>query len=310
MGMNAVKFNQVLRGVSTSRIVLKPWFMAVSVSSKKHLSYMRASLSSGLAHSNMYPIVLISGDPSSIPTWLLLLNRSCRALVIGHNLTFSTRIARSAPHVMNHPAYLRLDIPNVLMKINDSVCSHIDLNYNYGLYTDTDIIFTSRFNIESLPEPKVIMIGGETKKGKRNNSGILYINITAIRQHFPKLLTFADKYKWNFEALDQGLIMKYYKHVSQLLPDIYNWKPYWGINHQACIIHFHGAKPGDCAECLATNGERALNLDCSCFVYTNITSFVYNTYRVSFAEQSRSYAHYLSMFFRYQKRLHNYLSST
>ena len=27
------------------------------------------------------------------------------------------------------------------------------------------------------------------------------------------------------------------------LPLEYNWKPYWGINNEAKIIHFHGIKP-------------------------------------------------------------------
>lgn len=29
----------------------------------------------------------------------------------------------------------------------------------------------------------------------------------------------------------------------ELLPIEYNWKPYWGINDKAKLIHFHGMKP-------------------------------------------------------------------
>lgn len=29
----------------------------------------------------------------------------------------------------------------------------------------------------------------------------------------------------------------------EILPIEYNWKPYWGINGNAKLIHFHGMKP-------------------------------------------------------------------
>jgi hypothetical protein len=30
-----------------------------------------------------------------------------------------------------------------------------------------------------------------------------------------------------------------------MIPKIWNWRPYWGINPDVAILHFHGPKPLD-----------------------------------------------------------------
>ena len=43
---------------------------------------------------------------------------------------------------------------------------------------------------------------------------------------------------------DQGYLNQFCFHDMTPLPLEYNWKPYWGYNPDAKIIHFHGMKPG------------------------------------------------------------------
>lgn len=43
---------------------------------------------------------------------------------------------------------------------------------------------------------------------------------------------------------DQGYINEVCDNEFDFLPLEYNWKPYWGLNENAKIIHFHGIKPG------------------------------------------------------------------
>ena len=42
---------------------------------------------------------------------------------------------------------------------------------------------------------------------------------------------------------DQFTYKKYFASTKNYLDPIYNWKPYWGENSNAKIIHFHGPKP-------------------------------------------------------------------
>ena len=39
------------------------------------------------------------------------------------------------------------------------------------------------------------------------------------------------------------------------LPEIQNWKPYWGTNEDAEIIHFHGPKPPHAKALMDNNGD-------------------------------------------------------
>ena len=43
---------------------------------------------------------------------------------------------------------------------------------------------------------------------------------------------------------DQGYLNDVCWDDFEVLPLEYNWKPYWGTNDNAIIVHFHGLKPG------------------------------------------------------------------
>ena len=45
-----------------------------------------------------------------------------------------------------------------------------------------------------------------------------------------------------FPAYDQGAYNHFYRNKWDKLNPIYNWKPYWGIDPDAGILHFHGLK--------------------------------------------------------------------
>ena len=45
---------------------------------------------------------------------------------------------------------------------------------------------------------------------------------------------------------------RYFQRPSNLtmLPPRFNWKPYWGMDKDAVIVHFHGPKPERCLDCI------------------------------------------------------------
>ena len=127
-----------------------------------------------------------------------------------------------------------------------------EVDTEYVLYTDTDVLFFNDFTECSLPKPAILYMGPENIRKKINNSGVLYMNVSAMREHLPRMMALAAAHRWKFAANDQGLYLEYFRkqNYATLLPDKYNWKGYWGGADDVVIAHFHGPKPGSCLECL------------------------------------------------------------
>jgi hypothetical protein len=51
--------------------------------------------------------------------------------------------------------------------------------------------------------------------------------------------------EFKFVAFDQGALNEFYGPSREVLGREYNWKPHWGVDENAVIVHFHGPKPWD-----------------------------------------------------------------
>ena len=276
------------------------WFTAVSTDSSIHLPQLKSSIHSAIHIHSIFPVILVSGNFSLLPDWLQLLSKTSYVGVIHHELSFSKRIVSSFSSP--HPAYLRIDIPLVVKELR-KIPRYLSLGiqFDYALYTDTDVLFSQSFKLSVLPLPRVLANGAEIYKGVMSNSGVLYMNISAMQAHMSQLLDFADSKNWSFPAVDQGLILEHFVHklkVAELLPDSFNWKPYWGINPIASIVHFHGAKPGACAECFAIDSN--FGSGCGCPAYSSVSGLSSSLYNLPLHVQSSSYAHYLGLYYHHQ----------
>lgn len=131
-------------------------------------------------------------------------------------------------------AFLRLDIPSLLS--SDDIV----------LYTDVDVIFRSdpsayRFETALFAASSEFQIDDF----KKINTGSMVINLKTARLMFPKLI------EWTIENInavpdfDQGALQMFFAGRWDRLDPIMNWKPYWGRNDRAIIVHFHGPKPMD-----------------------------------------------------------------
>ena len=120
------------------------------------------------------------------------------------------------------------------------------------LYTDCDVIFLG----EIVPELeangcKYFAVAPES--GQQDyvnmNTGVMLMNTERLRQSLPKFRAYISQ---NLAALereswDEAAYRWFYRDNDgplwdRLRPEL-NWKPYWGENAQAKIIHFHGPKP-------------------------------------------------------------------
>lgn len=134
--------------------------------------------------------------------------------------------------------YLRADIP--LIEEKDE----------FVLYTDADVIFGNPNNSKlSISAPEYFAAAPEFDINDWSyfNAGSMLMNVKNLKNDYKR---FADFVIPNFQTLfnhahDQGAYNHLYKGKWNRLPPEYNWKPNWGINKNAVVVHFHGPKPKD-----------------------------------------------------------------
>lgn len=135
-------------------------------------------------------------------------------------------------------AFLRTEIPYL--------CKKLDFKDKYVMYTDYDVIFEkSDYSDLNTFTPKYFAACPETNKENWSmiNSGVMLMNIYNLLNEDNIIIDHINKNLDNYKGYDQSMFNSLYKNKWSKLPLEYNWKPYWGINNNAKIIHFHGAKP-------------------------------------------------------------------
>jgi len=126
--------------------------------------------------------------------------------------------------------------------------SEIEKDDEYVLYCDTDVLFLKDIALTDFSKmPKYILGAPEFKKEDFSyfNAGVMLINTKQAQKKYQEFLSMIQsrKYAQSFECCDQGYLNDLYKNEWEHLPLEYNWKPHWGKNDDAKIIHFHGIKP-------------------------------------------------------------------
>lgn len=279
------------------------WFTVVGSSDEtNYMLMLQAALESGLqcCSDNIYPVVLLG--QYDIPRWMTLLNRSSEVLVLNHNTSFAPRIARRAKNKLlsKHGTYLRLDIPVVIGNAARIISKYgIRVRTDYVLYTDCDVILR---NIDRIYTPKILAMGPEVLKGGMVNSGVMFINVTGFNEARGALIDYADKKRWEFGWMDQRLINKFFGDTREPLPDEYNWKPYWGVNKDANVLHFHGPKINRCVDCLMKHRflpDVNYTTICSCPPYNKALALSRSHNSISFDRQMQSYAYYMGVFYNH-----------
>ena len=120
------------------------------------------------------------------------------------------------------------------------------------LYTDCDVMFLDEV-VPELEENacRYFAVAPESGLGDyvNMNTGVMLMNTARLRESLPK---FRDYVSENLAALeaeswDEAAYRWFYRDENgpmwdRLRPEL-NWKPYWGENPAAKIIHFHGPKP-------------------------------------------------------------------
>lgn len=135
--------------------------------------------------------------------------------------------------------FLRTEIP--------FLCARRGFVDDFALYCDYDVLFC-KTDFSGLLDirPEIAAVAPESCQDDFSffNTGVMLMNLKSllrddriIRSH---ILKNVDR---NLPVFDQSMYNRLYGLRLSRLPVEYNWKPYWGVNLDAKIIHFHGAKP-------------------------------------------------------------------
>lgn len=86
------------------------------------------------------------------------------------------------------------------------------------------IFVTQDIDSCSIDPPDAIAVGPEFNRDTMTNVGILYANTQVVLEETDRIVAFAKKHKFKFEAADQTLLLTYFKGRISKLPDEFNWK--------------------------------------------------------------------------------------
>jgi len=211
------------------------WFFCLNENrSGAFMDMAKVAVLSSLSY-NFNAYCLYDGDNKEFINFL----KENGVTVILHESSFKNKITEMVEEVAHktfYGAFLRIDIPLIIKQLN--------LDIEYYLYTDCDVIFTrdpTDFLLKLTPE--TIAATGEFNQNdvKMFNSGVMWCNTKNMLDTYQEFYDFVISKQFKFVATDQGALNEFYKH--QKISDEINWKPYWGINESAYLIHFHGPKP-------------------------------------------------------------------
>jgi lipopolysaccharide biosynthesis glycosyltransferase len=217
---------------------LRKWYFAINDAGIPHFDRcIRVALKSAKSNTKLQPICLYSGNGAPFIDEIARMG----ATVIRHKPSLSEAIANTENANGWHKniatgANLRLDIP-IIEKADPFV-----------LYTDCDVMFLRHPKVDEAPQYFAAAPEHDKTNWSYANTGVMIINVENMRRDHAALMDFATPRLNTFGPLgkgtyDQGILNAYYAGRWSKLPLTMNWKPYWGWNPEASIVHFHGPKP-------------------------------------------------------------------
>lgn len=221
------------------------WFFALHDQAPHFDAYaqmIQVAVLSARENTTLQPHFLYDGAPNALTRWLEhqgVTILPCRTQFYADLERLSERLG---PHVMHYGpgVFLRVEIP--------LICQREGWTDPDVLYTDCDVLFTG--------DPSPLwpdLFGHSFAVGPENdpndlqtiNSGVMLMRVHALQAvaepfaHFIReVLPECIERSW-----DQWAYQEFFRAGWKPMRPELNWKPYWGLNPAAPIVHFHGPKP-------------------------------------------------------------------
>lgn len=205
------------------------------VASKAHYeAHLRVTITSCLLNTKLKPTLIYAGDDNNI----LRSIENAGVDVIRHKLSFHQQLKdvcseNNVNFGVAEGAFLRIDIPDLTED-------------EFVIYTDADVMFQRHPHLESV-RPDYFSATSEVgfEHYGHPNSGVMVMNVKAMRAEKDEFIRriVEGKMKTSLgDPYDQGHLTDHYKGRWNVLDQSFNWKPYWGLNEYAPIVHWHGVK--------------------------------------------------------------------
>ena len=246
------------------------WIFALNAESvDSYGDFARVAVVSALRHTSLEAVCLFDGGEGDFTRWL----RAHGVQVVLARSRFHAQLKaiaqkRSAPWILQSGggAFLRLEVPRLARELG--------WKDEFAFYTDCDVIFQSDpcSRLEAV-RPRWFAACSESslKRMLDLNTGAMWMNLKTLdgaagfeawtRAHLERCVDISfdqaafrvwfnpiHRLAWRLGIADR----RFYPVMARLpirtwqwdkLPLELNWKPYWGANPGAAIIHFHGLKP-------------------------------------------------------------------
>jgi hypothetical protein len=191
-----------------------------------------AAVRSCLANTALEPNLIYSGRRSPTLRWL----RDAGVVIHRHepSLEPALRQGYGAEYDRYRGHWLRLDIPQI--ETRDEVV----------LYTDIDVVFLGMPAVLRRPETIAVAPERWRWRWREFNSGVMLMTLPGLRavdEAFRASVTERLTGDFRYPAHDQTSYRRFFADRAGRLPLSMNWKPYWGPNAGAHVVHFHGPKP-------------------------------------------------------------------
>ncbi len=205
------------------------WYFACNDKNPDFFPLIFGAVNSALKNTNLEPNFIYDGSENELTLWL----RENGVNIIKHRVNFYNALNYNDQNRFNiaSGAFLRCDIPI------------IETEDEFILYTDCDILFLKDFQTDIKPSYFACSSQSDKNNFKHFNTGVMLMNVKKLRESHAKFCEFIIKNLKYLTVFDQSAYQIFYGDKCSKLPVIYNYKPYWGIDENAYIIHFHGCKP-------------------------------------------------------------------
>jgi hypothetical protein len=220
------------------------WFFALSenkYSFPRYSQMAKVAVYSAYLFTDLEPFFLYDGGENFMTDWLI--ERGV-TIVRHRTVLYDGMVRLGGSRAETSGVVLRADIPLLL--------KNMGWKDEAVFYTDTDVQFNGKVELDQF-KPRLFAVAPEFSQMDyfNINTGAMLMNIDSLYQTYVPFIRFFDRNLHFFvveREADQTAYKCYYNLEWDHLPLEYNWKPYWGENPNARIIHFHGPKPLDADE--------------------------------------------------------------
>ena len=215
--------------------MLRKWYFAVNeMGFQRNRPLMRVAIASCLANTQLEPICLYNGADEGHVAEL----EAWGARVVRHKSRLEAHLRKGYGDKYDQFSghWLRVDIP------------WIEQEEDVVLYTDTDVMFLRQPRVWLRPVYLAAAPERYRWRWPHFNSGVMVLNLPRMRAVYDDFAASIDRRMdggWREAGHDQVSYNTFFKSRRQPLAHTMNWKPYWGVNENARIIHFHGPKPAN-----------------------------------------------------------------